>query len=233
MKPDLAITSYTPGHFEECLAIVAAGWARAGIEFMGLPAISYDMPHPSNEAKITRLLTAASIPDPDTVVMLTDADMLCLKPDAFDFPETGDGIIAWGGDAYTGGKVPICYMIARAAVWSELVNGEAPECWRGTSMYDPKEDPYRYPFSDESLLRVLIKREHIPLTVIPRGWTDACRAHNRIDRGDWQWTQKSVEAGEYIDAHLPRPWSQYAENIKQLAVAAGIRKPPEGGEDDA
>lgn len=57
MKPDVVITAYTPGsYYHDCIPLVHDAWERIGIKLVPYPALRLGMPHPSNDAKITRLL---------------------------------------------------------------------------------------------------------------------------------------------------------------------------------
>lgn len=182
-------------------------------------------------AKVSRLMLAAHL---DGESLLSDVDMMPLAGmrDYLDMParrRKPGQLVVYGADAYKDwakDRYPICYLLAERQTWRQIVNPEGPsvadllERWRGPKGLDHRDDPWGEVFSDESLLQWLLRKWNKPKRVVEvnRGmmdwskeFTDAAGItpigipKGRINRGVWTFDTDELDAGLYIDAHLPRP----------------------------
>ena len=236
--------------YAEFIPLVLAAWERmghpcdvvtAGGAHPRFKSTIIPKPHlmpAGNLAKISRMITASQTPG---VTMLSDADILPLNPGYFDWlkdmyqPGT---FLAASSDAYDQpGRYPICYLLADRGTWLEIVNpnnhrlDRLLQYWGGFKL-DGKDDPWVEPFSDESLLRHLLKVWNHPerIVEVERGW-DGGIARGRVDRACWNIDSNALNAGHYIDAHMLRPLSQHVEDIRPLADYLGLADILDGDED--
>jgi len=185
-----------------------------------------------NQAKVARYHLAASLGD-DTLVMTHDLDLLPLQRaymlDLLWHRPPGH-LLTVGSEVYVGpeaGKFTAGYLTLESNHWRQLVNPRQLE-WEpfvrsfiGLRVFDHKEDISRTvhhenpdTFSDESLLRALLKLNPVPLVRLPFGyWPYTVRA---LDRADWRFDPRKLEDGTYVEAHLLRPLSQHQDRIQPL-----------------
>lgn len=184
----------------------------------------------ANQAKVARYHLAATWGD-DSVVMTNDLDLLPLQHQYLDqFVRAPGQLFTLGAELYTGpeaGKFTAGYLTAESSVWRTLVNPfNSPwisfvRSFVGMKMIDHKEDISRDvyhespdTFSDESLLRALLKLNPVPVVYAPRGYNPyTVRA---LCRADWRFDPKKLANGTYVEAHLPRPLSANVERIQPL-----------------
>lgn len=186
----------------------------------------------SNQAKMARYHLAASWGD-DSVVMTNDMDLLPLQTQyitaLLEQRKPGE-LFTLGAELYTGveaGKFTAGYLTAESSVWRRLMN-PFNRSWEtfvrqfvGHKAIDHKEDIARTvhhedpeTFSDESLLRALLKFNPVPVCYAPRGYSPyTARA---LCRSDWQFDPQKLANGTYVEAHLPRPLSLNIERIRPL-----------------
>lgn len=211
--------------------------------------VVFAQPHPQvenhNFAPLSRILIAQAITNCQEKIMLSDIDMLPLSKPFFDnliLSCPDDKMLFSGSDApgYSDRMAPICYYVAKNTVYREAINPqgletyELLESWFNiNNNFDPNEQvngPVR--FMDESLLRVLFNRwkDYETKTIhFKRGWPND-RALNRLDRLAWHIDPSKLLAGEYIDAHMPRPLGANAFQIYILSDYLGLdRKLIENG----
>jgi len=185
-----------------------------------------------NQAKVARYHLAASLGD-DTLVMTHDLDLLPLQRaymlDLLWHRPPGH-LLTVGSEVYVGpeaGKFTAGYLTLESNLWRQLVTPRKLE-WKpfvrsfiGLRVFDHKEDISRTvhhenpdTFSDESLLRALLKLNPVPLVRLPFGyWPYTVRA---LDRADWRFDPRKLEDGTYVEAHLLRPLSQHQDRIQPL-----------------
>ena len=187
----------------------------------------------ANQAKIARY-HLASIWNDASVVMTNDIDLLPLQSayvhDLLHQRPPGH-LLTVGAELYTGpekGKFTAGYLTAESSVWSKLVNPlhlawpAFIKSFVGMSEIDYKEDISRTvhheepdTFSDESLLRALLKMNPVPVIYARRGFEPyTARA---LCRSDWKLDPGKLKNNEYVEAHLPRPWHDHVDKIKPLA----------------
>lgn len=182
-----------------------------------------------NMAKVSRMLIATNLPGRS---LLSDVDMLPLQAEYFDSMSkalTGDEVVFFNADVYTqDNRFPICYILASMETYREIVNPHELSTrdllgsWVGVHL-DHKDDVSKIPFSDESLLRWMLKRWNKPyrMRLLNRGWAGNI-AHNRVDRAAWAVSPEALRDGLYIDAHMLRPLHLYKGHIKVLTDHLGI-----------
>jgi len=185
-----------------------------------------------NQAKVARYFLAAAWND-DSVNMTNDLDLMVLQTtytcDLLRLRAPGH-LLTIGAELYTGpeaGKFTAGYLTAESSVWRTLANPlnfDWPKYIRGfvgMRVFDHKEDIARTvhhedpdTFSDESLLRALLKVNPVPVFHAPRGYNPyTVRA---LCRANWKFDPKKLLDGTYVEAHLPRPLSQHEDKIKPL-----------------
>lgn len=185
-----------------------------------------------NLAKVARHF-AASLYE-EEVCMINDIDLLPLQDGYVErimrFRPPGF-LLCVGADAYErtldAGKFPAGYMAAEGRVFHEFINPceldfeNLVQSWVGLRIFDHKEDiasavHHENPecFSDESLVRALISRwPNARLAKINRGLNVGT---DTIDRSAWRIDMEKLKRGEYVEAHLFRPYEEYREQIDPL-----------------
>ncbi|MHC4619688.1 MAG: hypothetical protein ACYTEQ_18235 [Planctomycetota bacterium] len=243
---DRVIISTDDSWYADYWPLVAQAWLRVGIQpmlvvvgecrrlgqakwgpVMHIPSVP-GMPD-GHLAKLSRMLTASRLPG---VSMLGDIDMLPLRPSYFrllEYTYRPGTLFCPTADAHDQpGRWTMYYLTADQATWARIVNPsrlQPPdlfESWRGQKMdhgHMNKDDPYQAPFSDESLLRWMLRDGQVTVQKMARGWTNGL-AHERIDRADWQYHRDDVST-KYIDAHMIRPLASNMETLKPLADYVG------------
>ena len=185
-----------------------------------------------NQAKVARYFLAAEWDDA-SVNMTNDLDLMVLQS-AYTYnlllQRPLGHLLTVGAELYAGpeaGKFTAGYLTAESAVWRALVNPlhlDWTDCIRGFTgmcVFDHKEDIARAvhhedpdTFSDESLLRALLKINPVPVFHAPRGYNPyTARA---LCRADWKLDPNKLTDGTYVEAHLPRPMHQHADKLKPL-----------------
>ena len=236
------IISTDAGPYAEFVPLVEAAWAELGF---GCKTVRVDesncppeMPHGSY-AKLIRMVEATKTPG---VSMISDADMLPIG--GWYFKALVDGyepgtLTAATSDAYGHPehrlRFPMCYLVADQETWISIVNplhletGELLESWRGRK-FDGIDDPWVDEFSDESLLVWLLlkwNRESLIKQMI-RGCGPDGIATARADRSSWRVDLNALASDLYIDAHMPRPLSKYADLVRPIAEYLGISEHLDG-----
>lgn len=136
------------------------------------------------------------------------------------------------------GCCPVSQMTAEGYVWRRLINPKGLSyhdlihSWTGY-FYDVREkinidqvqtkDGFkddRY-FSDERLIRRLLRENPVPIINIKRGYDNFLDA--TIDRAtvnsrtnEWKWDREKLFRGEYVNVHGARPVSTFKEDYKLI-----------------
>lgn len=198
----------------------------------------------SNQSKVTRTYLA-TLRNPNDFCMVNDIDVLPLQSKFLNYIlEKSDynKLSCVGHDAYIGtpdeGKFVMHYFGGRSSLIKDFLNPndlpyeELLKSWIGLNICDEKEDiSLNMPkdpefdikrFSDESLFRALLKiwNKEENINKIHRGlkWSSSeqYEKRNGISRCSWQIDSEKLENGNYIQAHLPRPYKNNIEKIKPL-----------------
>lgn len=175
------------------------------------------------QAKISRLLIAASEEFATSRVSIADLDLVQLSTARWKALETFDGkeLVKWGFDhpSYSQkanqGKWPMDGTTALGSVFKQLVNpnglsnSEAIIEWADTSI-DGREDVFLpfSEFSDESLLRTLALRRPVPYIEVSRHTIEQKLLSSRLDRSDFLHVQltRKLNSGFYNEMHGFRPF---------------------------
>ena len=143
----------------------------------------------------------------DGLIMTSDVDMMPLsnywKPDL-------DKFTCYGKDLTHGRHYPICYISAPKFLWEQAIQETSIK--ELLLKYDQcKSNVFEsWWFTDQDIITERLK--NFKTKEIPRGF-EGRFAYGRIDRDDWAYT-KNISQSKKIDAHMPRPFSQYeAENL--------------------
>ena len=224
------------GDIEVWLALVAAlgkvdlkELRRHGHVELYAPLENIPLP---NQAKIARYHLAATWGD-DSINVTNDLDLLPLQTDYFFNllrPRPPGHFMTVGAEIYTGpeaGKFTAGYLTAESRVWRTLMNPldfgwfTFARSFAGMHVFDHKEDILRTVhhedpdcFSDESLLRALLTQNPVPVYHAPRGY--APYTVRALCRANWHFDPKKLADGTYVEAHLPRPWSEHRDKIQPL-----------------
>ncbi len=211
LKPTLALIAPDDVFADESFGDV--------IRFTPLPGV------PSSfYSQIIRLLIPVLYPD--EVCILSDIDMLPISKVYYTnlISNVPDNFFVVFNDRAYGTKAkqyPICYNVAKGATFREIF---------GISSIDeiPAKIQEWYAFkigwtADEVLLYWLLRKWH--------GYPDRLKllgyetGNQRIDRSKWQFDQRLLKAGYYIDSHMLRPYHQYKNQIDQLLANLGLLAP--------
>lgn len=172
-----------------------------------------------NQAKVARMWLASQ--EESETVMIVDIDMYILNKDVIDswINSHKDGkITAVGANAYFNsdaeGKFPMCYTIGDYKTFKSIINPkdlsyeQLMSSWY-RNVIDNKEnlqnDPTR--FSDESLLRLLIKETNNEDLINHTHRNDfvGMQATRRLSRVSFNIDTNKLNSGVYIDCAPERP----------------------------
>lgn len=186
-----------------------------------------DVPN-GNYAKLARYFLASEFGN--DICMCYDIDSIPLQSKYLDnlTASRQDGkMMAVGAEVYKGtpheGKFPAGFFTANGYLFERLFNptqmeyGVLLNSLRDIHEFDIKESPYNplSVFSDESLIRALIKRnnmvefiQHVPRNVdIRREW---------IDRSWWGIDVNKLMNGKYVECNMLRPFRENYGKMKDV-----------------
>lgn len=236
MKIDRIMLSLTPDPlYAEGLEVVRKAWQKLGVavcvQWVGRcepPTGDRQMESiegipDGNLAKLMRVINTQNYPQ--EWCLIADADMLPMDLDFFaEGSELAheDAILMYtkGLTGRDSGKYPACYMLAKGMTFARYVNplgleiGELVKSWN----FDRMGNPQVQPFSDESVYARLL--ESAPKVRIDRYHQD-----RRLCRSGWptpEELQRNLEAGAYIDCHMPRPMSANMDKLAPVFKAIGV-----------
>ena len=176
-----------------------------------------DVPEP-NFSKIARYLLASRFPG--DICTIADIDSVPLQRNylvqiaGMRHPGT---LLTLGGDAYKGtsedGKWPAGWMTAEGALFGWMFSDLEP--YRRVRFFDCKEALENSPdvFSDESLLRYVVKQKRIPTFHVERAFKPK---EAFIDRSWWCIDEKRLAVGNYIECNFKRPGGEHWMDIKPI-----------------
>lgn len=193
------------------------------------------------QAKMIRFILASQ-QHASEVCYIDDIDLIPLNA-AFiitaDMRRPADVMLCVGAEVYGWeGCCPVSQMTAEAYLWFRLINPrnllyrDLIHSWTGY-FYDVREKinidqvqtsegfkDDRY-FSDERLIRRLLRENPIPIINIKRGYDNFLDA--TIDRatvnsstGMWVWDAEKLFRGEYVNVHGARPVSAFKSDYKLI-----------------
>ena len=185
-----------------------------------------------NQAKVARYYLAADWND-NSINSTNDLDLLPLQSDYFlDLlsRRPPEHLLTIGQELYKGpeaGKFTAGYLTAESRIWRSLVDPKGLDwpafvrSFIGKRVIDHKEDITRAIhhenhdcFSDESLLRALLAETGVSVCHLPRGYSNY--TDRALCRSQWMFDPEKLADGVYVEAHLPRPWSEHRDRIQPL-----------------
>ena len=180
----------------------------------------------ANQAKIGRHILASEYGE--EVCMIEDMDTIPLQRDFFSnrTSDYNEGVIVVGSEVYKNtlheGKFPMSTMTAKGSVFGEIVNPnnldyeDIIKSFIGVREFDHKEAIEVSPstFSDESLMRVLLKRWNGKINKVDR---DVDVYSDWIDRSFWRVDSEKLHSNGYITCNFLRPFVDNFERIKPIA----------------
>lgn len=192
------------------------------------------------QSKVTRMFLCTRYPEEYCIIVDIDMYLLDYKF-AFDnwFSKVDDSnLIAVGSNAYSGkngnGKFPMCYATSKGETFQKIVNPNGFEydklinSWKNVEVIDGKESisNHFHNFSDESLLRVLIRRlknnnlvQYISREDFRGFFT------RRIDRSRWNlFSENKMKNGFYIDCVPLRPFNNNIDKLSSILEYMKIDK---------
>ncbi len=192
------------------------------------------------QAKMIRFILASE--QGDDVCYIDDIDLIPLSKtfitDAV--KQRPDNVLLCVGAECYGweGTCPVSQMTAEGWVWKKLINPrnlsyeDLIHSWTGY-FYDVREkiniDQVATPdgflndryFSDERLLRRLLRESPVPVINIKRGYDNYLES--TIDRQTldkvmlkWEYDIDKLNAGGYVNAHCVRPYSKFKEQFEPI-----------------
>jgi hypothetical protein len=159
----------------------------------------------------------------DEFCIISDADIIPLSKRYFqerikNIPE--DHIIIYRGNAYKDiSRYPMCYVAARGKTFSEIFNIKS-------------ENDIRKRLVEWNNLNLGLKTDEMMLYEYINNWDhfnsrvtllkDENETFNRIERND---SISNLDSSiEYIDYHMPRPYSIEKEKIEEITDTFGLKK---------
>ena len=201
LKPTLALIAHDDIEIDETLGEV--------LRFKPLDGIPT-----SFQAQVIRLFLPALFPDDGCI--LSDIDMIPLNTTYFtesvaSCPE--DSFVVYRDQAYTPDVPahPMCYVAAQGSTFGEVFNISSKD-----DITHQLETFYSYNLgwcTDELMLYDrLVAWKDFNTRCVKLGHGIG----NRVNRVDWQLDRNLLRFDHYIDAHCPRPYSAYKDEIDSL-----------------
>ncbi len=186
-----------------------------------------------NQGKMARFFVASSLCPVYDVCMVNDADLIPLQRDYYQnkLEERKPGqLLMVGADVYKNtphkGKAPIAYMTAESNIFKKLFNPtnlrwEAfAKSFINYTPIDGKEainKPFKK-FSDESLIRALLKKRDISCRHSDRDTSGGLLSITRLNR----LSIHALQQGKYIDAHHLMPRKKYKDKINAIRTVLDV-----------
>lgn len=179
-----------------------------------------------NHAKVLRYIGASQYKN--EVCCITDMDTIPLQKEYLT-KQTNlrepNKLLCIGAEVYEGkpeyGKFPAHHMTAEGKIFKQLFNPDNLEYEESIKLisdikkYDLKESIINSieEFSDESLIRVLIEKNNVPVQHITR---NIDIYNDWIDRSWWGIDIEKLKSGGYIESNLLRPYEDHVSQIKPI-----------------
>jgi len=206
IKPTLILVASDDTYVDETIGDV--------VRFEPIPGIPTAL-----QAQVIRIFMPALFED--DVSIISDMDMIPLCRDYFiksveNCPE--DAFIAYRDNAYKNrARFPMCYVAAKGSTFKEIFGIKTVDDmrsmiidWYGHHLGCATDElmMYKYVVSWREYRRRCIQLGH--------------RVTRRVDRIDWRYDPVKLKQGEYIDAHLLRPYKEHKKEIDTLATLLGL-----------
>ena len=128
------------------------------------------------------------------------------------------------------GKIPMGMFGGESSLLREFINPSGLNyldffwSWKGVKEFDNREDPTGHEacFSDESVVRVMLKRWGKKDQVGVRCTRGRYNAPNILDRAQWNCDRDTLFGGGYWEGHLPKPPKQNRALLEPLYEYIGI-----------
>lgn len=179
-----------------------------------------------NHAKVLRYICASQYEN--EVCCITDIDTIPLQNEYLTRQTNlrePNKLLCIGAEVYKNtphyGKFPAHHMTAEGKLFKQLFNPnnlnyeESLKSISDFKKYDFKESIVnsRHGFSDESLIRVLIEINNVPVHHVSR---NIDIYNDWIDRSWWKIDDEKLNSGDYIESNLLRPYGQHILQIKPI-----------------
>ncbi len=229
MKPLVIFSSDNNPDYYQFAPIVTEFWQTCGFDtFYGLVG-SEEFPEIPNvrsslQSQILRMYVTKLFPD--RVILITDIDILPLNKEYFlsNLAKNYDEISIYSSDAYINDKFPIvgtrypmCYFSSYGKTFSSIALDDENETWEEFVI---RLNSLNFGWNtDELYISEKINLSNFKKIYHNRGFNTPPspgldkpgQTIGRLDRNYW-----CVENVNYIDAHCPRPYSNYKESIDSL-----------------
>lgn len=192
--------------------------AERGIEIVPIaPVAGLDA---GFQAQVVRLLLPVLYPQ--DVCLLADIDMLPLRRRYFTQSVrhvADDAFVVYRDGAYDpgSGRYPVCYNAGRGSTFREVFDARSVEDLRALMA---RWAAMRLGWNTDEM--ILYQTLHQWPAFAARCVRLGHHVQRRIDRAWWKYSGIGVWFGRYIDAHLPRPYSDHRAVIDALASQAGL-----------
>lgn len=218
VKPTLALIADDSVEIDESLGDV--------IRFKPIAGVSNAL-----YAQVIRLLLPAYFPN--EVCIVSDIDLIPLQKEYF-FNYMKDcldsSFVVFRDKAYQGTSLkqyPMCYLAGRGSTFQKIFELESTD-----KIEEKVKEWHNLSFgwnTDEKVVFLSTEKHKLTTPIRFLGHT----VTKRIDRLDWQYKNDLVTSLSYIDAHLPRPYSNHRAEIDKLAhlIFSISKKPRIGGLD--
>lgn len=176
-----------------------------------------------NQAQICRVLLPYKYPD--RICITSDIDMMPLNKEYFTEAlrviKDKNDFTSLSSDAHMGNafftRHPICYLAGYGSTFAKVTKvTDTPsmekkmlDWWNRGHGWNTDEMCFSTDLSDS------VDEEGIKLHNQIRGWANGL-AKGRLDRSNWNFSYEKLASDEYIDAHMPRPYSKYKNYIDQI-----------------
>lgn len=207
--------------YEQFVDYVMLAWW----ELLGVKTSYFKMPDapgvPSeNLAKCLRWIMACKFPD--EYVLITDADMLPLDKEYFEYCASHaepDKILFFTSEleGEDKGKYPACYTMAKGSTFRKYINPDNLSLDFLISSWDfgPMANPSKLPFSDESLCKFLFADA-------PKICLERHHQHRRLCRSKWNPDPEKLASHWYIDCHMLRPFNEHKDELRPVFESIGV-----------
>jgi len=162
----------------------------------------------------------------DDVFIISDMDMLPISEEYYQkgVKEVSYGIVSYSSDVIQyrwykkNPQYPMCYLAGSPSSFIDMLEME-PQSTHQEFLIRLKK--LSIPFgTDQIFFYSKAIRKQDKMTHLSRGWIEERYASQRLDKVIWPEGDYNIE--EYIDCHLPRPYSSNKEMCDQLFNKLGI-----------
>lgn len=220
-KPVAIFSSDDNRKYSDFAPLVGQMWESLGFEPFYAKIGSDQFPlidgvESSLQAQIVRLYATKLFSD--RVVITTDIDMLPFDQNYFwsKLPKSQGQISIYSYDAHNGTRYPMCYLSAYGKTFSSIVLDDENETWEEFVL---RLNSLGLGWNtDELYVTKRINESSVEKIKYNREWKCGI-ASRRLDRVNWD-----LQNINYIDAHCPRPYSDYKSEIENLRSFIKLNK---------